>query len=663
MENQDHIPNIFRQADCLWWVGSPSYFENENILKILVQAIQDVKNAEYNKALQGVNTGSDISRSQYEKMILSNIAANCCYLLGKINEAEHLYNTIIDLSEQQDFQLLYKNDINLARAVFWGNFALILVIKGNLSKALEFNLKAIEFFKRLGLNIGEANQLANLGYINLIQGDLDHALKNYQEALHIDQEINDKQGEAYELNNLGLYYFTQGSMDLGVKNFQNALIIFQEKSDLLGIASCYTNFGQYYLDLYNFPSALKYFQDALQIYQKTETKRGEGISYCNIGEIHLVNANLDVAFFYLQKALSISKAIGDKIAEAHQKNLQGRAYSLEKDLQSQALKYFNDSLKIYSQIGDQINIIQQLEEIGKIYERQQNFNLALENFQNCIEICKRINFKKGEAEQYFNLGNLSGDKGDNNKAQEYFKNALSLFKEIGYDSGIASSLCNIGVSYRNLGDFQNAKDYLQEGLRIFRKIGDKKFIGFLLFNLSDLLRQNKSYNSALECLREGERIFKECNAKIMEANFLESIGLLYHEMGDKEMEERYLKESNAVKTMFFNELKESNSKITLNTGREIKKLDEIKKPDEMKDIEELVKEIETLKDQNKIYDCLLCISVTVGFALTYVGEAAAIASGCIFVPIMIISLIQWIRTTSRIKKLQKIGLSRLPIST
>jgi len=122
------------------------------------------------------------------------------------------------------------------------------------------------------------------------------------------------------------------------------------------------------------------------------------------------------------------------------------------------------------------------------------------------------------------------------------------------------------------------------------------------------------------------------------------------------MEDRFLKETYAVRESYINEMNESKNKIIAKTGKQIQM------PDEMKDVPELVQELKKLKDENKIYSCLLCLSISVGSALTYGGGIAVIASAAIFIPLMVISLIQWVRTQSRIKKLQKLGLDRLHIS-
>lgn len=84
-----------------------------------------------------------------------------------------------------------------------------------------------------------------------------------------------------------------------------------------------------------------------------------------------------------------------------------------------------------------------------------------------------------------------------------------------------------------------------------------------------------------------------------------------------------------------------------------------KKPDESKTLEELASEIRDLKDKNTIYGCILCLSLVGGSALTYAGSAAAIVAIIIFIVGVIPSMICWVLTLRRIKKLQKLGLARI----
>ena len=87
-------------------------------------------------------------------------------------------------------------------------------------------------------------------------------------------------------------------------------------------------------------------------------KKGEASDLMNIGNIYFYKDDFDNALKYYEEALKIAKKIGDKQGEADNIGNIGAVYLKKGDLDI-ALKYLNDSIKIFDKhkLIEGLNII------------------------------------------------------------------------------------------------------------------------------------------------------------------------------------------------------------------------------------------------------------------------------------------------------------------
>jgi len=106
---------------------------------------------------------------------------------------------------------------------------------------------------------------------------------------------------------------------------------------------------------------------------------------------------------------------------------------------SYALPYYEESLRIYTDLSDIEGKCIVLNNIAEIYEMG-NYNKALEYY---------------------------------NKAIECFKKAMKTYQENGDSSKTAQSMINMVRVYIKLKDFSEAEHYLTQGLKMVKKLVDK----------------------------------------------------------------------------------------------------------------------------------------------------------------------------------------------
>jgi tetratricopeptide (TPR) repeat protein len=173
----------------------------------------------------------------------------------------------------------------------------------------------------------------------------------------------------------------KGAYDTRLTNPEQTVIIANKALALAiklnynqGIAEAYRTIGigQYYLNMSE--ESINSYLSALTYFLKIGDKRGEARVDNNIGNLYKDN-DYDRSLNYFNKALEIGNKLSDKsiIASAYL-NL-GNFYSRKQGF-NEALKYYNQSKALFGELKDSVNIIQSSRNIGVVYFKLNQLDLA-----------------------------------------------------------------------------------------------------------------------------------------------------------------------------------------------------------------------------------------------------------------------------------------------
>ena len=197
-----------------------------------------------------------------------------------------------------------------------------------------------------------------------------------------------------------------------------------------------------------------------------------------------------------------------------------------------ALQYYEKSLHISKELGDDIGSATNLNNIATIYIKQGKHNEAHKKLEEAIKIDDFNNNYKDKIFHLNNLGSLLMVQGENEKAWQYFKEALKISEQLGDLQGKSSSLSCLGSILEKRGDFKSALKYREESFQIYEKLGsvidqaeELRHIGNIYAEQGDLLNALKKYE-------EGSNLSKNIGDYITDIRFLTSIGEIYRQLGD-----------------------------------------------------------------------------------------------------------------------------------
>ena len=159
--------------------------------------------------------------------------------------------------------------------------------------------------------------------------------------------------------------------------------------------------------------------------------------------------------------------------------------------------HFNESLKLYIELKDEMGIANCYNNIGYVYEVKGDVSKGLNYYYKSLEIRDSINDLFGIANSLNNIGYVFMNQGSDAQALEYFLKSLAIREELGDQESISILLNNIGLCYEDQGDFVNAINYFNRSLEIDTKTENKEGIAVGYSNIGDNYFLKDSISAAL----------------------------------------------------------------------------------------------------------------------------------------------------------------------
>lgn len=235
--------------------------------------------------------------------------------------------------------------------------------KGDLKKALDYHMKALEIRELINDENGIALSETNLGniYVDLQKNEL--AETSYLRALQIHNKLgNEKQtGNCYI--NIGILKIGENKLDEAEKYFLNAYKISKTLMDYELEALCLNNLAVINTKTNNFESSIGNSLDAIKIKDMMGNELDKTDSYINLAEAYFKIGNQKDCDYYLHKADSLSLAFNYLEAKCELKRLQAEIFE---GFKKYDLAYF--AYKQYTALKDSIAIE------NKKLMAQNNFN-------------------------------------------------------------------------------------------------------------------------------------------------------------------------------------------------------------------------------------------------------------------------------------------------
>jgi serine phosphatase RsbU (regulator of sigma subunit)/Tfp pilus assembly protein PilF len=207
-------------------------------------------------------------------------------------------------------------------------------------------------------------------------------------------------------------------------------------------------------------------------------------------------------------------------------------------LSEKAIKVCNSLLNAANTQEESISIkkikARAINNIGFSYDNQGDIINALKKYEEALKIQQEIGDKKGEARAFVNIGFISQKIGEGKKALEYFHKALKIQIEINDKEAMATSFNNIGIQYANIMELDIALEYYKKSLSIRKQLNDDVQIAMTLNNIGHIYMGKHEYYKALEYQLKALRIQENKQDNLSLPITLINIGSVYESLQKKD---------------------------------------------------------------------------------------------------------------------------------
>ncbi len=283
----------------------------------------------------------------------------------------------------------------------------------------------------LKLATTKARDTAKVSLLNTIAretmtgGNATKAQDYAQQALGLADSLQFFKGQFQSYYLLAEILRELGNRTKSIELLIKALKLAESSGDKNFVAQGYLNLGFGYFYQVDYPMALKNYYTAMHIASKSNFERTRIKSYGNIAMIHTVTARYDSALFYYRKTLAFYEKNGPKNMLASQyANIGVLMWNTNKH--NEALSYFNKSLQAQKELGNTLNQITILMNIGGVYADIKQFDKGIPFLLEALKIAEATKSKNKAMYAHQALALAYRDKNDFLNALKY----LELYTEL-----------------------------------------------------------------------------------------------------------------------------------------------------------------------------------------------------------------------------------------
>ncbi len=291
---------------------------------------------------------------------------------------------------------------------------------------------------------------------NTLNTSIEEAVAYATAAKDLSGKIAYDKGRADAYRLLGVYYKKWGKYRESLDAYTSSLEISRKMKDLSGQSIVLNNFGSLYGDQGQETTGLEYYFQALKLAEQAHDTTRTVITLNNIGNIYLNKPNTyDKALEYFLRALPLAKQIKDyTIIGTVTVNI-GELYMNQSKYES-ALFFFKQSLAAFEVTGD---VCYTLNDIGKLYEKKENFDSALAYHQRALTIATNLDAKEDMAGSLLGIAQINYRQGKIKAALGAYQKAENIARSLDSKFRLKESYQGLAACYAALNDYNHAFEY------------------------------------------------------------------------------------------------------------------------------------------------------------------------------------------------------------
>jgi len=300
---------------------------------------------------------------------------------------------------------------------------------------------------------------------------------------------------------IGYSQMMLGNFDLANKSYQVGLEVSLKNDNFNQIAQLYGDIGNLRLKIGKTNEALKFHIKSLELAEIHNFKVKKARAKINISQIYERQGDYKQSLKTLQEALLICKkyklvgflsSVYESIGDI---NLSIKEYVL-------AEKNYKLALNFAKRLQNSNRIIQSLNKLGKVYQEQNNLNLATQYFKKALKVASK---KETPALQAQVLSSLAGNELKQKKyslALIYAIKSINLFEEYRIKESLGEAYLIAAQIYKGVGHRNLSETYYQKCYDIASLNGNSNMLNTVTKSLAVVSEENGNKGMALKYYKQ-----------------------------------------------------------------------------------------------------------------------------------------------------------------
>ena len=282
--------------------------------------------------------------------------------------------------------------------------------------------------------------------------------------------------------------------------------------------------------------AIKLAKQAKVLSERINYLRGKGYSLKNIGLAYYYQGIFTDALASWNESLKVFEILKDDIGIANLLNNIGGLYADEGN-DEKGLEYCLRSLSISEKLGDTLRILSALNTVGSIYyDKKATWNKAVTYFLQALLLSEAIGDKDAIGFISANIGEIYLQQNDFVKSKSFYQKTI---KALGDAPNSSFAYSGIGKIYLNQGDFEQALNYNNKSLAIAEKTKSKPHIVRAFQGIANVYIAKKDYTNALIYFNKASVIAEEVKAPVDLKDIYQGMAIAYDKTGDYKKAYKY----------------------------------------------------------------------------------------------------------------------------
>ncbi len=237
--------------------------------------------------------------------------------------------------------------------------------------------------------------------------------------------------------------------------------------------------------------SLKYAEELIDLAQNTGNNKYLQSGYFQKGNKKRLFGDLEDAMDAYIKSAETARLEKNQVAEGNAYGAIADIYSISNN-HPNTRRYYNRAIAILREANDSIALASAILNAGEEYRLSQIYDTAYAYFEESRIIFQKLNYVIGEAYSMGNIGMVYAKTGESNLAEKNIKEAVEILEQLEDFYPVCVYLVSLADIYNLKGDERTALNYANQSLALARKYGLKEQIRDANLKLSELYEKSEN---------------------------------------------------------------------------------------------------------------------------------------------------------------------------